>query len=246
MSLTDSAMDVYRLRHHTAVRARQPLIVVEAMKMETTIASNYEGKVKAIVNTEITVVPVKDFIKFSDGLFFNDEISIDNLKAINTKGKEVLIQKLCGSYQQDDIFHSDSRYCSVTFPLEEKGKAFAYRYENNYRDVKYLTSFYFHHYFPVVERVIEFNIPSWLEIDLREFNFKNSTIEKKTAKEGDITKITFTIRNLPASESEPSSPNHALSYPHIICVNKAYTENGQRKILFESVKDLYGFPAGPE
>ena len=33
-----------------------------------------EGKVKATVNTEITVVPVRDFIKFTDGLFFNDEV----------------------------------------------------------------------------------------------------------------------------------------------------------------------------
>jgi transglutaminase-like putative cysteine protease len=200
-----------------------------------------EGNVKATVINEMTLVPLKDFMKYNDGLFYNDEVSIDNVKATNPKGKEVVIQKLCGPYKSDDIFHSDSRYCSVNFPLEEKGKAFAYRYENNYRDVKYLTSFYFNHYFPVIERTIEFNIPSWLEVDLREFNFKNATIEKKTAKEGDITKITFTIKNLPASQSEPSSPNHALSYPHIICVNKAYTENGQRKVLFESVKDLYGW-----
>ncbi|MEI9809053.1 MAG: transglutaminase domain-containing protein [Bacteroidota bacterium] len=200
-----------------------------------------EGSVKATVINEITLVPVKDFMKYEDGLFYNDEVSIDNVKAVNPKGKEVIIQKLCGPYKDDDIFHSDSRFCSVAFPLEEKGKAFAYRYENNYRDVKYLTSFYFHHYFPVVERIIEFNIPAWLEIDLREFNFKNAVIEKKTAKEGDMTKITFTIKNLPASETEPSSPNHALSYPHIICVNKAYTENGQRVVLFESVKDLYGW-----
>jgi transglutaminase-like putative cysteine protease len=200
-----------------------------------------EGNVKASVINEITLVPVKDFLKYNDGLFYNDEVSVDNVKAINPKGKEVLIQKLCGPYKDDDIFHSDSRYCSISFPLEEKGKAFTYRYENNYRDVKYLTSFYFHHYHPVVERVVEFNIPSWLEIDLREFNFKNATVEKKSEKIGDITRITFTLKNLPGFQSEPSSPNHALSYPHIICVNKAYTQDGQRKVLFESVKDLYGW-----
>ena len=85
-----------------------------------------EGKVKAIVNTEMILVPVKDFLKYNDGLFYNDEVTIDNLKAINTKGKEVPVQKLCGSYQQDDIFHSDSKFCSVKFPLDEKGKSFTY------------------------------------------------------------------------------------------------------------------------
>src|SRR6185295_5135482 len=59
--------------------------------------------------------------------------------------------------------------------------------------------------------------------------------------EGDITRTTFTIKDIPAFQNEPSSPNHALSSPHIICVSKAYTENGQRKVLFESVKDLYGW-----
>ena len=81
-----------------------------------------EGKVKATVNTEMVLVPVKDFLKYNDGLFYNDEVTIDNVKAINTKGKEVRVQKLCGSYQQDDIFHSDSKFCSVKFPMDEKGE----------------------------------------------------------------------------------------------------------------------------
>lgn len=200
-----------------------------------------EANVKATVMNELTIVPVKDFIKYDDGLYYNDEVSIDNVKAISTKGKDVKIEKLCGSVRDDDIFHSDSKFCSVTFPLEEKGKSFSYRYENNYRDVKYLTSFYFHHHMPVIERIIEFNIPSWLELDLREFNFKNNAIEKKTEKLNDITKITFIIKDIPAFHREPSSPNHAISYPHIIVVSKAYIQNGQRIALFESVKDLYGW-----
>ena len=130
-----------------------------------------EGKVKATVNTEVILVPVKDFLRYNDGLFYNDEVTIDNLKAVNAKGKEVSVQKLCASYQQDDIFHSDSKFCSVKFPMDEKGKSFTYIYQNNFRDVKYLTSLYFHNPIPSVEKIIEYRIPSWLEADLREFNF---------------------------------------------------------------------------
>lgn len=200
-----------------------------------------EGEVKANVVTEVTLVPVKDFIKYTDGLFYNDEISIDNVKASNAVGKEVKVQKICGSFKQDDIFHSDSKLCGISFPLDEKGKAFSYSYENNYRDVKYFTSQYFHNSIPSVEKIIEFRVPSWLETDLREFNFNKANIEKTTVKEGDITKITYKMINVPGFQRESSAPNHALSYPHIICVNKAFTANGQRKVLFESVKDLYGW-----
>jgi len=85
-----------------------------------------EGNVNAKVVNELTIVPVKDFMKYQDGLYYNDELSIDNVKAINSKGKEINVQKLCGSYKDEDIFHSDSKVCAITFSLEEKGKGFVY------------------------------------------------------------------------------------------------------------------------
>jgi len=200
-----------------------------------------EGKVKATVNNEVVLVPLKDFLKYEDAVFYNDEISIENLKAANPDGKEVKVEKLCSSYSEESIFHSDAKLCVIKFPLAEKGKAFKYSFQSNYRDVKYLTSFYFHHHFPAVERTIQFNIPSWMEADLREFNFANNAIEKTSTKEGDVTKIIFTMKEAQAYKSEPNSPNHAISYPHLICVSKAFTENGQRNVLFENVKDLYGW-----
>ncbi|MEP7164309.1 MAG: transglutaminase domain-containing protein [Ferruginibacter sp.] len=200
-----------------------------------------EAKVKATVSSETVLVPLKDFIKYEDGLFYNDEQSIENVKVFNTDKKEVAIQKLCGDYSSESIFHSDAKLCVVKFPLAEKGKPFNYTYQENYHDVKYLTSFYFLEHYPVIERIIQFNIPSWLEVDLREFNFAGQNIEKASVKEGDITKITFKLSNAAAYKKESHSPNHAISYPHIICVTKAFTETGKRTVLFENVKDLYGW-----
>jgi Transglutaminase-like superfamily len=200
-----------------------------------------EAKVKASVSSETMLVPVKDFIKYEDGLFYNDEMSVENIKVLNPDKKEVTIQKLCGDYSSENIFHSDAKLCVVKFPLAEKGKPFNYTFRENYHDVKYLTSFYFLQHYPVIERIVQFNIPSWLEVDLREFNFEGYNIQKSSVKEGDITKIIFKITNVQAYKSEPNSPNHALSFPHIICVTKAFTETGKRTTLFETVKDLYGW-----
>lgn len=200
-----------------------------------------EGKVYASVATEITLVPVKDYIKYEDGLFFNQQISINNIKVLDSKGKEVSIQKQCGSYSQADIFHDDTKLCVVKFPLEAKGKSCTYSYQEVYKDIKYLTSFYFNNSIPAVNEVIEFNVPSWIDVDLREFNFQGTGIEKTTEKVNDGTKISFQLKNASAYSDEEHSPNHALSYPHLICVSKAYSENGQRITLFETVKDLYGW-----
>ena len=208
--------------------------------LNSTVAAG-EAKVKATVSSETVLVPVKDFIKYEDGLFYNDEMSVENIKVLNPDKKEVTIQKLCGDYSEKSIFHSDAKLCVVKFPLAEKGKPFNYTFRENYHDVKYLTSFYFLNHFPVIERIVQFNIPSWLEVDLREFNFEGHTIQKSTIKEGDITKITFKLTNVQAYKSERHAPNHALSYPHIICVTKAFSEAGKRNVLFETVKDLYGW-----
>ncbi len=204
-------------------------------------AAASEAKVKATVSSETILVPVKDFLKYEDGLFYNDQSSIDNVKVLNSDKKDVTIQKLCGDYSSENIFHSDAKLCVVKFPLAEKGKAFTYTYQENYKDVKYLTSFYFQQHYPVVERAVQFNVPSWLEMDFREFNFSGYDIKKTSVKDGDLTRITFTINNLAAYKKESNSPNHALTYPHIICVTKAYTEAGKRIKLFESVNDLYAW-----
>ena len=206
-----------------------------------TAARAGEPKVKASVTNELVLVPVKDYLKYGDGVFYYDEVSVENIKALNDLGKEVKMEKLCGSYNEEDIFHSDLKLCSVKFPLGERGKAFKYSYVENYRDIKFLTSFYFNRNIPAAERIIQFNVPSWMEIDLREFNFTGQGIEKSSLKEGDVTKIIFKLKDVPAYVSERSSPNHAITYPHVICVSKAYNENGVRNVLFEGVKDLYGW-----
>lgn len=200
-----------------------------------------EGKVKATVQEESILVPLKDYLKYDDGLFYNDELSIDNIKLQNPDKKDVTFQKTCGDYSSENIFHSDEKLCVIKFQFTEKGKPFTYSHTENYRDIKFLTSEYLLKHYPVADRIIQFNIPSWLEMDLREFNFAGYTIEKTSVKDGDITRVIFHIQNTPAYKRESHSPNHAISFPHIVCVARAYSEGGKRTVLFESVKDLYGW-----
>ena len=200
-----------------------------------------EGRVRASVSNEVVLVPVKDYLKYEDGLFYYDEVEIASVKLLNSEAKEMRVDKSCSSYNEENIFHSDAKLCVVKFPLGERGKPFTFSYREDYKDIKFLTSFYFNSHLPAVERIVQFNIPSWMEIDLREFNFAGRSIEKTSVKEGNLTKVTFRLRNAEAYTSEPNSPNHAISYPHVICVNKAFSENGLRTVLFENVKDLYGW-----
>lgn len=204
-------------------------------------AAEGESKVKATVQEEVILVPLKDYIKYEDGLFYNDETSIDNIKLQNADKKDVAFQKSCGDYSSEDIFHSDEKLCVIKFQFTEKGKPFTYSHTENYRDIKFLTTEYLPKHYPVADRIIQFNIPSWLEMDLREFNFNGYNIEKTSVKDGDITRVSFHMQLVPAYKREPHSPNHAISFPHIVCVARAFSDGGKRTVLFESVKDVYSW-----
>jgi transglutaminase-like putative cysteine protease len=206
-------------------------------------ASNSVSMVGAQCAVSSTLVPLKDFATNSDAIFYDGESDIEGVQAINSKGKNIPFRLQCMDYQSDGIFYSDARVCVVAVPLEEKGKPASYSYNKKYKDVKYLTSVYFHEQVPIEEKTVVFNIPDWLEVDLREFNFKGYDIKKEVQKDAaaKLTRYSYRLKHIPSLEKEFNAPNLAKSYPHIIVVSKSYTGNGQKKVLFESVKDLYNW-----
>src|SRR4029078_1974438 len=80
-----------------------------------------EAKVKASVLNEVVLVPVKDYLKYEDGLFYYDEVEIANVKLLNSEAKEMKVDKTCSSYNEENVFHSDAKLCVVKFPLGERG-----------------------------------------------------------------------------------------------------------------------------
>ncbi len=218
-------------------------IVAVSYREEYTFSTGNTGNVVATENITQVLVPVKDFISSGQVVFYNDESSIETIKASSSKTRNIRFTRECSDYQSNGIFHSDARICKIAIPLEERGLPIYFSYEKKIRDVKYLTSVYFHEYLPVEEKTIVFNVPDWLEIDIREFNFEGYSIQKKTEKDasGKNTVYTYQLKNLQALQKEYRSPNIARSYPHIIVVSKSFTDKGQRKVLFESVKDLYAW-----
>ena len=200
-----------------------------------------ETKVTATAAYSQTLVPLKDYTTTADGLFYDDESAIENVKASSAKSKSIKIPLQCSDYQSEGIFYSDAKVCLINIPLETKGLPVSFSYEKKYKDVKYLTSVYFHEAVPIEEKIIVFNVPSWLDVELREFNFEGYGItkEKKDDKQASVTSYTYRMRNIPSFQREYHSPNMAKSFPHVIVVSKSFTDNNQKKVLFESVRDLY-------
>src|SRR5687768_14729868 len=54
-----------------------------------------EGNVKTSVLNEMILVPMKDYMNFEDGMFYNDEIAIEQLQVLNADGKPAKFDKTC-------------------------------------------------------------------------------------------------------------------------------------------------------
>ncbi len=147
------------------------------------------------------------------------------------------------AYTSDDLFHNDARvkYTNLSFPL----LGFKYNTEitKAYKDIKYFTKIYFNDTYPIVKKNIEIEIPNWLNLELKEFNFDGYNIKKNvTTNSKNNSKIySFTIEDISAFDKEEDAPGPTYIYPHILILPKSHTFNGKQENIFNSTQDLYNW-----
>jgi len=146
------------------------------------------------------------------------------------------------SYEQDGIFHSDAKSYYYSIPMYYWGEVIKYQYIKTYTDVKYILPLYFRSFYPSERKEFRITIPTWLDAEIKEFNFDEYTIEHTTesSKEGGITHI-YTLKEGGVWKRENHAPGGSHSEPHIVIICKSYEEAGQKQALIGSVDDLYGW-----
>ncbi|MFD2603254.1 transglutaminase-like domain-containing protein [Flavobacterium suzhouense] len=144
-------------------------------------------------------------------------------------------------YKSEDLFFYDYRvkYMNVDFPVQ--GYTYNYELKKKYKDVKYFTTLYFHDTYPTLKKQFTITVPSWLEIDIREFNFAGYTIkkDKKPDPKTKSTIYTYSIENLDGIAKDDNAPGMSYNYPHILIIAKSFTKDGKQTTLFNSTADLY-------
>jgi transglutaminase-like putative cysteine protease len=142
-------------------------------------------------------------------------------------------------YKSDDLFYNDARvkYMQVDFPVQ--GYSYKYQMEKNIKDSKYFTSIYFTDEYPIIKKTIIVEVPNWLELEIKEFNFNGFSIQKSSTKKEESTLYTYTIENSTGNHSESYSPGPSFLYPHLLFITKSFTVKGEKKALFSTTADLY-------
>ncbi len=158
----------------------------------------------------------------------------------NDMKKPAEIAGVCANYESEGIFYSDAMICVYSFNLSMIGNVAEFTYTKRTSDVKYFTSVYFTDGYPVINKKIVFQIPDFVEVELKELNFEGFKIQKsKSRNEREkMTIYEYTMTDLmPSGEGNIKGGSHV--YPHILTLTKSYTQDGSKTTLISNTDELY-------
>ncbi len=173
--------------------------------------------------------------------FYDDMSSVISAGATYQNKKKTHIDLRRENFTSKDYFHTDAKVAFFDLQFATVGFQYKIHFDKKYKDVKYLTSVYFHEDIPAQAKTISFSIPSWLEVEIKEINFDGYDINHKIVDDGDLKKHTYRICDIDARTSEPNAPGASHIYPHILVLTKSYEQEGIKENLFSSTQDLYNW-----
>jgi hypothetical protein len=195
----------------------------------------------------------KDFVTLAEGVDFfvsegySDMVEINSMKAkvaYSKYFKDISLFLFDRLYEQDNIFDSDARFKYFDISKATRGVQFGFDIEKTIKDVRYLTSEFFLGAHAAQERTIIYEVPDWLKVDIREFNFKGFDITKnvESIQRDNITRYTYVIKNARALHKEDYAPTFSSAYPHVVFVAKTFTtKSGVQMQIAEKVDDIYNW-----
>lgn len=129
------------------------------------------------------VIALRDHAKFVKTESFNDEVDFKGFKQSYAHEEEYLnnfedVTHVISHFGSNGIFFSDEKRATASWTMPVPGSIVRIKSERLYEDAKYLTTLYFHEYYPQDERVITFKIPVWLNVEIVERNFAGYEITK--------------------------------------------------------------------
>lgn len=227
------------LNAQTAADDAKNIVISQSKKEFRFIRGNAEHPVQVkeesrkllTCNSYRTDIPVVEF--------YSDVETIDEVDIyVNDSKKNGIIPKY-EYYNSDGVFYSDAHVCFFQLPLLKKGSTSEVKFKKTTLDPRYFTSIYFTKGQEITGQEIKITVPFWMQVELKEYNFKAYKIEKNIVQNGDETVYTYTMKNMPALHNEPSAPGPSYFVPHILVMCKSAQPKDEKYIYFSTVKEQY-------
>jgi len=171
--------------------------------------------------------------------FYNSYETIDDVDIYVDKSKKHGIVPRYEYYNVDGIFYSDAHICYFRLPISKIGSTSEVIFKKTILDPRYFTNIFFMDKEDIRNQEVKIIVPSWMQVDIKEFNFKQFDIQKNVSQAGDATVYTYSMKNLPATRHESSSPGPTYYVPHILVLSKSAQAKGGSQVYFKTVKEQY-------
>ncbi len=219
---------------------------VAIIKSTENVTFNFNKKTeKVVVNHKIEedLINLDERADIQKYYFYDGQSKILTFNILYKNKKRTGFRIEDEAFTSQGLFHNDSRvkYVNIDFPL--KGYKYKSILKERITDIKYFTKLYFNDEYPIENKKITIVIPNWLNLELKEINFKGYDIKKQitTNPKQNSKTYTFTLEDIPAKSKEESAPGPTYIYPHLLILPKSYTNNTKENILFKETKDLYNW-----
>jgi hypothetical protein len=231
--------DISKAKKLREIYAKDDIAILESSDFISFDLNKKDGKVVVNHNSKENLMNINYRSDIHKAEFYDSESSIQTFSMKYRNDKTAQFQVTDEFYKDNDLFYNDAKvkYITVDFPVQ--GYNYKYEMQKKYEDVKYFTALYFNDEYPVLKKKISFDIPNWLEVELKEFNFEGFKITKTSTQDNNITHITYTFDDVPAISKEDETPGRSYIYPHILILAKSFMKDGAKTPLFRDYNDLY-------
>ena len=175
----------------------------------------------------------------SVGEFYNNYETIDDVDIYVDKSKKHGIVPKYDYYNVNGIFYSDAHICYFSLPVSKVGGTSEVIFKKTILDPRYFTNIFFMENEEIRSQEIKVIVPSWMKVEIKEFNFMGYDIQKSVSQTSDGIVYNYIMKNLPAMKNERSAPGPTYYVPHILVLSKSAEVKGNNHVYFKTVKEQY-------
>ncbi len=178
--------------------------------------------------------------------FYDESSSLSAATILDARNRRTFTEKVCGNYEDGEIFYSDTKLCVYRLTLDAKGETASFSASKEFLNMRYFTSVYLPFTYKALQRTVEFHIPEWLNLDLEEYHLESFGVKKHEATDArkKLKIVRYSASNLAGYENGAFLSSKSATYPHIIPIVRAYEQGGQQVSYMNSTQDLYNWYSG--
>ena len=217
--------------------ARNKVITLEVKEDSVTAYASMEERILFLKDRPDNATDMRIF-----GSHFQQ---IENLEAVTsvwdkTKYKDIPLSGLTRQRDDDDgIFFDDSYFYHLSFPAGHAGNQAYWKYNEKYRDARFLSAFYFQDYLTQANGSLIIRAPKKVELKWHLVNDPENKVQFRQFEKGGYTHYEWKVENMQAVKHWERSPKYSYFVPPVLFYVTAIKEKDKTVPVLSGMNDLH-------